>query len=60
MTYTAIRSGEFPIGLHWTQGESRDVEFDDPPAWLVPAKADAPKVEVSPPVPPAADDGEGG
>ena len=39
MTYTSTRIGEHPPGLHWTEGESRDLSPEQAasaPAWLVP------------------------
>ena len=50
MTYTAMKSGEYPTGLHWTAGESRtltEAQAGDAPAWLV--VVPPPSHEESPP-----------
>jgi hypothetical protein len=42
MKVTAQRSGTWPAGVHWTAGESRDLNLADDvdlPAWLSKAKA---------------------
>ena len=41
MKYTASKRGECPTGVHWTAGESRDLDLPEgvePPAWLKKAK----------------------
>ena len=43
--YTATAPGEFPPGVYWTAGETREVEHPvgaDVPAWLEPVAADKP------------------
>ena len=37
MKYTASKRGEFPTGVHWTEGESRDLDLPEGlelPSWL--------------------------
>lgn len=61
MTYTALTSGEHPPGLHWTEGETRDLDPEQAagvPAWL---EASAPPVEAPEPKEgPVAADGAAG
>lgn len=54
MTYRALRVGQWPPGLHWTEGETRELgaamveaaaDFDVP-AWLVPVAAPVSPVEA--------------
>ena len=41
---TALRSGQFPAGNHWVQGETRDLDVDGAlPAWLQPVEEPAAK-----------------
>ena len=50
MIYTSTRTGEHPPGLHWTEGEGRDLtpeQAASAPAWLVPT-VDAPAPMASP------------
>lgn len=62
MTYTSTRIGEHPPGLHWTEGESRDLtpeQAASAPVWLVPTvEAPLPMAEPSavPESPAAAED----
>ena len=42
MKLTSTRRGEWPTGVHWTPGESREVDVPkgvEVPGWLTPAKA---------------------
>jgi len=42
MTLRATRPGEYPTGLHWTEGETREVPDElaaEAPAWLEAADA---------------------
>ena len=53
MVYRSEGSGQWPVGVHWTPGEVRDVPDDypregDPPPWLAPVEAKA-APEAKPP-----------
>ncbi len=44
MKYKATASGEWPTGVHWSPGETRELgewpgADGDPPPWLKPVKA---------------------
>lgn len=60
MTYRALRVGQWPPGLHWTEGEVRDVPAEplDVPAWLVPVAAPVSPVEAPAADPVADEEGE--
>ena len=50
MKYTASKRGEFPTGVHWTAGESRDLELPEGvelPSWLKKGKASKPKTKAT-------------
>ena len=50
MKYTATQRGTFPTGVHWTAGESRDLDLPEgvaPPAWLTKAKTTKPKKKAT-------------
>ena len=55
MTYTATMNGEYPTGLHWTDGEARELPAGteaDAPGWLTPTMPPEPAAEpVSAPEP---------
>ena len=42
MNLTSSKRGEWPNGVHWTPGESREIDVPEGaeiPDWLTPAKA---------------------
>tara|TARA_Y100001972_G_scaffold99328_1_gene123190 strand:- start:153 stop:311 length:159 start_codon:yes stop_codon:yes gene_type:complete len=50
MKYTATKRGTFPTGVHWTEGESRDLELPEgveAPDWLQKAKTTKAKKKSS-------------
>lgn len=53
MTFTAAQGGEYPTGLHWTAGETREMPAGaepEAPDWLTPTPApDAPAAPDSAP-----------
>ena len=50
MKYTATQRGTFPNGVHWTAGESRDLELPEgveAPNWLKKSKTTKAKKKAS-------------
>lgn len=60
MRLIAARRGEYPIGVHWTAGEVREVDVVEYPEWLAPFPELGPRKPRRKPKPTdTADDSEG-